>query len=56
MKCKQHDDGERSSGPETQSKSRKQVDEESSDVHYPMIYEFGWEKVPAAICGGKSNI
>jgi len=56
MKCKQHDDGKRSSGSETQSKSRKQVDEESSDVYYPMVYEFSWEKVPAAVCGGESKI
>jgi len=41
MKSEQHDYGKRSSTPETQSESRQQVDEESSDVHYPMIYEFG---------------
>lgn len=55
MKSEQHDDGERSGGSETQSESRKQVDEEPSNVHYPMIYEFSWEKVPV-VWGGKSNI
>lgn len=47
VKGEQYDDGEWSRRLETQSKSRQQVDEEPSNVHYPMVYEFCRENVPA---------